>query len=125
MLDQLPFEPGERVPAGSVVAVLLETSAPWVRVWVPERSFATVSPGAPAEIEVDGIPGVMTGRVLDVAREPQFTPHYALTERDRVHLVYQVRVEIVDAPENLRPGIPARVRLAPGASMYSERPAAP
>ena len=43
--------------------------------------------------------------------EASFTPHYALTERERVHLVYQARVEIDDAPEALRPGAPAEVRL--------------
>ena len=55
----------------------------------------------------------MRGRVLDVAREPEFTPHYALTERDRVHLVYETRVRIEDAPASLRPGVPAQVRLLP------------
>jgi hypothetical protein len=34
--------------------------------------------------------------VLDVSREPEFTPHFALTERDRVHLVYETRVGIDD-----------------------------
>ena len=48
---------------------------------------------------------------MDVAREPEFTPHYALTEHDRVHLVYETRVRILDPPDGLRPGVPARVRL--------------
>jgi HlyD family secretion protein len=51
--------------------------------------------------------------VLDVAREPEFTPHYALTERERVHLVYEARVAIEDSPTTLRPGIPAEVAFAP------------
>jgi HlyD family secretion protein len=112
-LDQLPFERGERVPAGAVVAVLLADEDPWVRVWVPETHVAQVAPGAPARVEVDGVTGSLRGRVLEVAREPEFTPHYALTERDRVHLVYQTRVRILDAPPGLRPGLPARVTLLP------------
>jgi hypothetical protein len=56
--------------------------------------------------------------VLDVAREPAFTPHYALTERDRVHLVYETRVQILGAPDTLRPGVPADVELlSPRAEM--------
>jgi hypothetical protein len=52
--------------------------------------------------------------VLDISREPEFTPHYALTERDRVHLVYETRVRIENAPPQLRPGVPAEVTvLAP------------
>jgi len=115
VVDQLPFDAGERVPAGAVVAVLLADGKPWVRVWAPERAIARLAIGTPAEIRVDGFEAAMRGRVLDVAREASFTPHYALTERERVHLVYQTRVEIDDAPAALRPGAPAEVRLALGA----------
>jgi HlyD family secretion protein len=116
VVDQLPFDEGERVPAGSVLVVVLADGRPWVRVWVPESSYVRVLPGTAAEIRIDGIGGALHGKVLDVAREPEFTPHYALTERDRVHLVYETRVELEDAPAYLRPGMPAEVQiLAPRA----------
>jgi HlyD family secretion protein len=111
VVDQLPFDPGERVSAGSVVAVLLSDEKPWVRVWIPEPSVALVAPGVRAEVRIDGLTATLEGRVLDVAREPEFTPHFALTERDRVHLVYETRIGLVDAPPELRPGVPAQVRL--------------
>jgi HlyD family secretion protein len=116
VVDQLPYEVGERVPAGAVLVVLLAEGTPWVRVWVPENAVVHVRPGGPAEITIDGIgsaeaPRRLAGKVLDVSREPGFTPHYALTERERVHLVYETRVEISDAPDGLRPGVPATVRL--------------
>ena len=114
VVDQLPFDPGERVPPGAVLCVLLADGDPWVRVWIPERLGSQMGPGTPARVEIDGIPGVLPGRVLDVAREPEFTPHYALTERERVSLVYETRVEIHGAPAGLRPGIPARVVLETG-----------
>jgi HlyD family secretion protein len=111
VVDQLPYEVGERVPAGAVLAVILERADPWVRVWVPETAAARVGPGTAAEIAIDGLAAPLPGRVLDVAREPAFTPHYALTERDRVHLVYETRVGIGSAPAGLRPGVGATVRL--------------
>lgn len=110
-VDQLPFDLGERVPIGAVVAVLLAKGDPWVRVWIPEDRFARVHPGTEAEIRIDGIERPLEGAVLDVSREPAFTPHFALTERDRAHLVYEARVAIHDAPETLRPGVPADVHL--------------
>jgi HlyD family secretion protein len=110
-VDQLPFDAGERVPAGAVLAVVLGRGAPWVRVWLPERSFARVRPGTPARVRIDGLEGELSGSVLDVARQPEFTPHYALTERDRVHLVYETRVRIEAAPPELRPGVPAEVEI--------------
>ncbi len=116
VVDQIPFDAGERVPAGAVVGVVLADGKPWVRVWVPEGAYVRVLPGTPAEIRIDGFERSLQGSVLDVSREPEFTPHYALTERDRVHLVYEARVLIEDAPDSLRPGVPAEVTiLAPEA----------
>jgi HlyD family secretion protein len=111
VLDQLPYDVGERVPAGAVLAVLLRAGDPWVRVWVPEESVARVLPGTPALVHVDGVEGELSGSVIDVAREPEFTPHYALTERDRVYLVYETRVRIENPPAELRPGTPAQVQV--------------
>jgi HlyD family secretion protein len=112
VVDQIPFDRGERVPAGAVVVVLTQDAVPWVRVWIPQDAVARVAPGRAAGVRIDGVPTSLHGRVLDVSREPEFTPHYALTERERVHLVYEARVAIEDAPETLRPGVPAEVTLA-------------
>ena len=111
VIDQLPYERGERVPAGAVLAVLQLKGRPWIRVWLPEPYLAQVRPGVEAEVSLDGWPDTLRGRVLDVAREPTFTPHFALTERERAHLAYETRVELLDEPEGVRPGVPATVRL--------------
>jgi HlyD family secretion protein len=111
VVDQIPFDAGERVPAGAVVAVVLGDGPPWVRAWLPERDLVRVRPGTPARVRIDGLGGELRGTVLDVARQPEFTPHYALTERDRVHLVYETRVRIESAPAELRPGIPAELEI--------------
>jgi len=111
VVDQLPFEVGERVPAGGVVAVVVADEAPWVRVFMPARAVAKVEVGSPAEVRVAGLDDPLPGTVRYLAREPEFTPHYALTERESAHLVYESRVELDEAPEGLRAGLPAWVRL--------------
>ncbi len=111
VVDQLPFEVGERVPVGGVLAVVLSDAAPWVRVWIPEQQATRVRSGTPAHVRIDGYSTPFAASVLDLTREPSFTPHYALTERDRVHLVYEARIVIHDAPLGLRPGLPADVLL--------------
>jgi HlyD family secretion protein len=122
VLDQIPFDVGERVPVGAVVGVVLADGDPWVRVWVPEGAYVRVLPGTPAEIRIDGLDEPLRGSVLDVAREPEFTPHYALTERDRVYLVYETRVRIENAPESLRPGVPAEVSIRAPDAVLTARP---
>jgi HlyD family secretion protein len=114
VVDQIAFEVGERVPAGGVVAVVLADDAPWVRLWLPAPAAARVRPGQAVSVEVTGFEGRFEGRLVDVGREPEFTPHFALTERERDHLVYESRVVLEGSFEDMRPGIPATVRIALG-----------
>ena len=111
VVDQLPFEKGERTPAGGVVAVVVAEEKPWVRVWLPARAVGRLGPDSAARVWITGIDGVLTGKVESVAREPEFTPHYALTEKESAHLVYEARIALEEAPDSLREGLPARVEL--------------
>lgn len=109
VVDQLPFEIGERVPAGGVVAVIISDEEPWVRVWFPARAVSRITVGSAAEVKVEGLERTLKGVLENISREPEFTPHFALTERESAHLVYETRVVLKDAPPELRPGIPAQV----------------
>jgi len=110
-VDQLPFDVGERVPGGGVVAVVLAAESPYVRVWLPARVVSRAARGAPAEISIEGLDEPLTGHLEEVASEPAFTPHYALTERESATLVYESRIVIDNPPEGLRPGLPASLEL--------------
>lgn len=109
-VDALPYELGERPPAGGVVAVLLAEEAPYARVYVPEALRAHVAAGTPARVRVDGLDAPLPGRVRTVATDASFTPYFALTERDRGRLVYLAKVDLV-APEahGLPSGVPVEV----------------
>jgi HlyD family secretion protein len=112
VIDQLPFEVGERVPAGGVVAVIISDEKPWVRIWLPARAVSRMALGAEAEVKVEGLKNRLKGKVDYISREPEFTPHFALTERESAHLVYETRVVLSDAPPDIRPGIPAQVYIS-------------
>ncbi len=109
VLDQLPYEIGERVPAGGVVAVVIADDKPWVRVWLPARAVTRVTLGQEAKVKIEGLDTWFNGKVEHVSREPEFTPHYALTERESAHLVYETKVRLTDAKKELPAGIPAKV----------------
>ena len=53
----------------------------------------------------------MKGVLEYISSEPEFTPHFALTERESAHLVYETHIVLQDAPSSLRPGLPAQVYL--------------
>jgi HlyD family secretion protein len=93
------------------VAVVIADDKPWVRVWLPARAVVRVSIGQEAKVKVEGLDPWFDAKVEHVSREAEFTPHYALTERESAHLVYETRVRLTDPKRDLPPGIPARVRI--------------
>ena len=112
-VDSLPYEVGERPPAGAVVAVLLADAAPYARVYVPEAVRAQVVPGARTSVHVDGVADPIAGRVRSVSHEAAFTPYFALTERDRGRLSYVAKIDLEgEAARALPTGLPLEVELA-------------
>lgn len=119
LLDSLPYELGERPPAGATVAVLLADGLPWVRIYIPEPLRAGVRIGTPATVRVDGIDREFRGRVRYLSSEAAFTPYYSLTQRERRRLAFLAEVELTDPEATSLPvGIPAQVRITgmPGGS---------
>ncbi len=109
-LDSLPWNKGERVTAGSSVAVLLADTAPYARVYVPEPFRVQLKVGDGLKVKVDGMDKTFNGRLRWIASSPSFTPYFALNEADRSRLVYVAEVDLV-AAENLPTGLPAQVQL--------------
>jgi HlyD family secretion protein len=121
-LDALPFELGERPPAGGVVAVLLADARPYARVYVPESVRARVGPGTPATIRVDGVDEPLRGRVRTVSSDASFTPYFALTERDRGRLVYLAKVDLLEPRAHALPtGVPLEAEFELGAASADAR----
>lgn len=110
-LDELPFKVGERPAVGTVVAVLLAGQRPYARVYVPEAIRVRVRPGTAAQVQIDGYPNVMTGRVRKVAADPSFTPYYALTEQDRGRLSYLAEIELDSDDQALPAGLPVQAQF--------------
>ena len=106
-------EPGEIVGAGAAVVTLMNPDDRWVRIYVPENRLGRVAIGQPAGITSDTFPEKRyTGEVAFIANSAEFTPKNVQTAEERVKLVYAVKVRITgDAEQELKPGLPADVRL--------------
>jgi HlyD family secretion protein len=106
-------EPGEIVGAGAAVVTLMNPDDRWVRIYVPENRLGKVAVGQPAEITSDTFPGKRyAGEVAFIASSAEFTPKNVQTTEERVKLVYAVKVRVTGDPgQELKPGLPADVRL--------------
>lgn len=111
ILDNLPYNLGERVSTGSIVAIVQASSAPYARVYVPEPYRVKFTQGKSVTVHVDGIEQPYQGTVRWVANEPSFTPYYALTESERARLMYLAEVDLAEDAQNLPSGIPTQVDL--------------
>ena len=111
LVDSRLFEVGERPVPGQAMLIMLPERQPHARIYVPEHLRVQVKTGMPAMIYVDGLDAAIDGRVRWVASEAAFTPYFALTERDRGHLTYLAKVDIVEERERLPDGVPVEVDL--------------
>jgi HlyD family secretion protein len=105
-------EPGETVAAGVTVYTLGDLDNPWVKVYVNETKLGLVRLGQKAQVSVDTFPNrVYDGRVTYIASEAEFTPKNVQTQEERVKLVFGVKVSVWNQNEELKPGMPADVKI--------------
>lgn len=117
VIEALPYEVGERPPAGAPIVIMLADTAAYARVYVPEPRRVKVQPGTPARVYVDGLDEPLEGRVRFVASSASFTPYFALTQRDRSRLTFLAEVEITgEQAASLPAGVPVEVELIDGAA---------
>ena len=111
ILDNLPWNLGERVTIGSPLAVVLAGKAPYVRCYVPEPYRIKLKPGDQLTVHVDGLEQALVGHLKSISSEPAFTPYYALNQEERSRLMYLAKVQLPDEQAALPNGIPAQVEL--------------
>ena len=111
ILDNLPWNVGERVTTGSPLAIVLAGKAPYARVYVPEPYRVKLKMGDELVVHVDGLDDPIIGELRWISTEPAFTPYYALNQEERSRLMYLAEVQLPDSEAHLPSGVPAQVEL--------------
>lgn len=111
ILDNLPWNLGERVTIGSPLAIVLAGNAPYARIYVPEPKRVHIKVGDELSISVDGLDREIQGKVRWIASEPAFTPYYALNQEERARLMYRAEVQLPESESSLPNGVPVQVAL--------------
>lgn len=101
-------EPGEVATAGREVLTLSDLSRVDLKIFVDETEIGKVKPGQKVEVKVDTFPEkVYAGYVSFVSPEGEFTPKIIQTQKERVKLVYLVKVSVPNPNLELKSGMPA------------------
>jgi HlyD family secretion protein len=106
------IERGEVVQSGTPVFTIGEIDDPWIKVYVGENKIGLVKLGQRATITVDSYPGkVYEGTISYISSETEFTPKTVQTQEERVKLVFGVKVRVKNINQELKPGMPADVKI--------------
>ncbi len=105
-------EPGEFVAPGTPVVTLGDLHEVYLRAYVDERDLGRVKLGQSVALSTDTYPGKRyEGRISFISPEAEFTPKTVQTEKERVKLVYRIKVTVPNPQMELKPGMPAEGRI--------------
>jgi HlyD family secretion protein len=102
------IEPGEVVSPGREVLSIADMSTVDLKVFVGETEIGKIKPGQKVDVKTDTFPGkIYTGIVSFISPEGEFTPKIIQTHKERVKLVYLVKISIPNPDLELKSGMPA------------------
>jgi HlyD family secretion protein len=79
-----------------------------LKLFVAEPEIGRIAPGQPVAVKIDTFPDkTYTGRVAYVSPQAEFTPKIIQTHKERVKLVYLVKVSLANPDFELKSGMPA------------------
>lgn len=105
-------EAGEYVSAGTPVVTVGDVEHPWLRAYIDETDLGRVMLGQRVRLTTDTYPGkIYQGHVSFISSAAEFTPKNVQTEKERVKLVYRIKVEASNPDLELKPGMPADAEI--------------
>jgi len=101
-------EMGEVVNPGTSILTLANIENVWLKAYIPETELSKVKWGQEVMVTTDLRPQkIYQGKISFISSQAEFTPKQIQTEKERVTLVYRIKVDIPNPDRELKPGMPA------------------
>jgi len=105
-------ELGEVVSPGAPVVTLADLDHIWLRAYIAETDLGRIAWGQQATITTDTYPAKQYhGRISFISSTAEFTPKSVQTTKERVTLVYRIKIDIDNPNHELKPGMPADAHI--------------
>lgn len=102
------IESGEYVFPGTTVVTIGNLEQVWIRAYINETDLGRVKVGQAARVTADTYHGKSyPGKVAFISSEAEFTPKNVQTAKERVKLVYRIKINVANPAMELKPGMPA------------------
>jgi HlyD family secretion protein len=106
-------ELGEVVVPGTPVVTLADLDHIWLRAYLAETDLGRIRWGQKATVTTDTYPGKQyQGRISFISSTAEFTPKSVQTYKERVTLVYRIKIDIDNPNHELKPGMPADAHVS-------------
>jgi HlyD family secretion protein len=103
------------VAPGTPIVTLADLDHVWLRAYVAETDLGRIHWGQDASVSTDTYPGKQYhGRISFISPDAEFTPKSVQTNKERVTLVYRIKIDIDNANHELKPGMPADAHIELG-----------
>jgi HlyD family secretion protein len=121
-------ELGEVVIPGTPVVTVADLQHIWLRAYIAETDLGRIRWGQEATITTDTYPGKQyRGHISFISSSAEFTPKSVQTYKERITLVYRIKIDVENPNYELKPGMPAdaHVDLAAANPNVPQQAAAP
>ena len=113
-------ELGEVMQPGTPVVTLADLDHVWLRAYVAETDLGRIRWGQAATVHTDTYPDrAYPGQISFIASEAEFTPKSVETHKERVTLVYRIKIDVSNPNHELKPGMPADATIQLGPPVQS------
>lgn len=107
------IEAGEFVSPGTPVITVADLEHVWVRTYIAQTDLSRIKHGQHVPVRTDALPGKTYDGVIGfISSEAEFTPKSVQTTKERVKLVFRVKVDVTNQNDELKPGMPADVIIS-------------
>jgi len=114
-------EMGEVVNPGTPILTLADIDHVWLKAYVEETDLGKITWGQEVIVTTDfNPPKEYMGKISFISSQAEFTPKSIQTEKERVTLVYRIKINLSNPDRELKPGMPADGRITLGKAKGSE-----
>jgi len=114
IVTRVPMHGGEVVAPGQIIAAVADLSKLKLTAYVLERDLGRVQVGQHVAITADPFGArEFDGVVTSTNPRAEFTPRNVQTQRDRLNLVFGVKIRVDNRESALKPGMPADATFSP------------
>lgn len=111
LVESVNLKIGEVVNPGVAVVTMLDMNNLWTKIYVPEKILPLIKLNQKVIVKSDFIDKSYEGEIVYIASDSEFTPMNIVTKKDRLKLVYEVKVKVLNNDGKLKSGMLVGVDL--------------